>query len=76
MSYKAYIAFALLLSAAITADGDTCIVSGDTSRDAAASGVSSLGSGLWFDSSAFAYAMTPALRNFNSRPVSIVISFR
>ena len=76
MSYRAYIALAFLLSAAVTADGDTCIVSGDTSREAAASGASALGAGLWFDSSAFAYAVTPALRNFNSRPVSIVISFR
>ena len=75
MSYRAYIALAFLLSAAVAADGDTCIVSGDTSREAAASGASALG-GQWFDSSAFAFAVTPALRNFNSRPVSIVISFR
>ena len=60
---------ALVLSVSAAA---TCIVSGDTSRDAAASGMSVIDG---FDSSAFDIAITPAVRNFNSRPVGMLINF-
>ena len=64
------------LSASLVAWADnSCIVSGDTTRDAATSETSVLGVGNWFDSSSFCIVMTPTLRNFNSRPVGMIISF-
>ena len=73
-TYMKFALFGLALVLSVSAAA-TCIVSGDTSRDAAASGVSALG-GDWFDSSAFFIVVKPLQRMFNSYPPGFIISFR
>ena len=68
----AFIGLAAILS--VQADA-SCIVSGNTSRDAASSGVSAL-DGDWFDSSAFSIVAKPLQRVFNSYPPGFILSFR
>ena len=74
MSCKLYIATALMLSAAVVADGDTCIVSGSTARDATAYAAKVLDAS--FDSASFAIATPPPLPTFNSWPGGLLINFR
>ena len=74
LQYALALFFTLSAVFATWAD-NSCIVSGNTTRDAAASETSVLGVGNWFDSSSFCIVMTPTLRNFNSRPVGMIISF-
>ena len=66
--------FGLALAFSVSAAA-TCIVSGDTSRDAAASEVSVLG-GDWFDSSSFFIVAMPLQSLFDSHPPGFIFSFR
>ena len=54
----------------------SCIVSGDVTRDSAVSKSVEFGDGLWFDSSSFFTAITPALHDFDSNPSGAVIIIR
>lgn len=58
-----------------SADG-SCIVSGDTSRDAAVSASSVLVSPSWLDSSSFVEFITAPLSVFDSFPLGFRLIFR
>ena len=54
----------------------SCIVSGDITRDSAASESVGFEVGSWFDSSSFAIEIAPCLGDFNSYPNGALIILR
>ena len=72
----ALLAVVVCIGAAFGASADGCIVSGDTSRDAAVSASSILVSPSWFDSSSFVEFITVPLSVFDSFPLGFRLIFR
>ena len=76
MGLPALLAIVVCIGAALSASADGCIVSGDTSRDAAVSASSVLVSPSWFDSSSFVEFITTPLSVFDSFPLGLRLIFR